>query len=141
MSRRHHIDHEKVLCLKKLQNRLYEATAEFDRIATEAGCEYSLMCGTLLGAVRHKGFIPWDDDVDILMYRDEFLKFRQYCLTSKTMGTTYLDESDTWVPRIRIDNTKEVFVDIFILDKKAPTEKEQKHICLLYTSPSPRDCS
>lgn len=112
--------------LSELQDKLFVALTEFDRLCTEAGCGYSLICGTLLGAVRHKGFIPWDDDIDVVMFREDFERFREYCVRTNTMGLTYLDEKDTWVPRIRIDNSKNVFVDIFILDKSAPDAKSQK---------------
>lgn len=49
-----------------------ECLAEIDRICKKHGLRYFAFYGTLLGAVRHKGYIPWDDDMDIIMYRDDY---------------------------------------------------------------------
>lgn len=48
---------------------------EFDRFCNEHGLKYVLDGGTLIGAIRHKGFIPWDDDIDVVMPFPDFLKF------------------------------------------------------------------
>ena len=61
---------------KKLhQEILLELLYEFDRICQKHQIKYVLFCGSALGAVRHKGFIPWDDDLDVGMLRSEYEHF------------------------------------------------------------------
>ena len=47
---------------------------ELDRLARKHGIKYFITAGTLLGAVRHKGFIPWDDDIDVVMSTKDYKK-------------------------------------------------------------------
>lgn len=61
--------------LRKLHQVDLEILLEFDRICRKYKIKYSLDGGTLLGAVREKGFIPWDDDVDVVVSRKEYNKF------------------------------------------------------------------
>lgn len=61
--------------LKEHQSALYCLLTEFDRVCRELDITYFLFAGTLLGAVRHQGIIPWDDDVDVLMCREEYERF------------------------------------------------------------------
>ena len=61
--------------LEEHQAALYALLLEFDRVARALETPYFLFAGTLLGAVRHQGFIPWDDDLDILMLREDYERF------------------------------------------------------------------
>ena len=61
--------------LKKLQETELEILIDIDDFCRKNNIKYSVYAGTLLGAVRHNGFIPWDDDIDIAMTRNEYRKF------------------------------------------------------------------
>ena len=63
--------------LRALQLTELELLCEVDRICKKNGIHYNIIAGTLLGAVRHGGFIPWDDDADVAMLRGEYERFRE----------------------------------------------------------------
>ena len=67
--------------LTALQDKMLELVLEIDEICKKNNIIYYLTGGSVLGAVRHKGFIPWDDDIDIMMTRQEFEKFQKACET------------------------------------------------------------
>ena len=62
--------------LRRMQLLQLDMIAELDRVCRIHGIKYCIAYGTMIGAVRHKGYIPWDDDADIAMLREEYEKFK-----------------------------------------------------------------
>lgn len=67
------------LTLKELQEIELNILIAFDKVCRDNEIKYSLGYGTLIGAVRHKGFIPWDDDIDFALPRNEYEKLKAFC--------------------------------------------------------------
>lgn len=71
------------LNIKEIQNESLKILLFVDKLCEELKLKYCIMYGTLIGAIRHNGFIPWDDDVDIAMPRRDYLKLQDYFLNHK----------------------------------------------------------
>lgn len=121
--------------VRQVQMRILEVMKYIDRLCRKYNIEYYIMGGTALGAVRHGGFIPWDDDLDIFMTPDQYRKFKnafkkdnskQFVIQEwKTVkkyleyakvrmnGTTFIED----VYENRKDMHHGIYVDIMILHK------------------------
>lgn len=85
----HYLSVEELCQLQRIE---LELLIEFDRICQKHKLKYSIDGGTLLGAVRHKGFIPWDDDADVIMVRSEYEKFMLACETELDKRRFYFQD-------------------------------------------------
>ncbi len=83
--------------LQMLQNYVLEILTVIDTFCKEHGLKYYLGEGTLLGAVRHKGFIPWDDDIDLFMPREDYIKFFE--LAKKGLPKGYVVDTPETNPK------------------------------------------
>lgn len=70
--------------LRETQLRLLEEMIVIDGICKEHGLTYFLIAGSALGAMRHQGFIPWDDDIDIALYKDDYKKLKKILLEKES---------------------------------------------------------
>lgn len=107
--------------LKTVQNILLSCLLEIDRICKKHNIKYFLGGGTLLGAVRHQGFIPWDDDADIMMLRKDYDKFLEIAPNEMSKGLTlqtYKTDKNCHYEfaKVRLDNT--MFATVFSREHK-----------------------
>ncbi len=133
----------KQLTSEEYKNVLLEAMLKVDAICRENGFWYSIAYGTLLGAVRHQGFIPWDDDMDIAMPRDDYEKLKTYINAHPELGLRFIDISnhpDTIYLCGKLCDTRTLiressfrtvegcgaFIDVLPLDNLPDDEKERK---------------
>lgn len=100
--------------LHEIQGIELKILREVDRICEKYGLHYSLSGGTLLGAIRHKDFIPWDDDIDIDLKRDDFIKLLSVLPTELGDEFEFINYNEygeyfcDFIPRIYYRNSKAV---------------------------------
>ena len=115
------------ISFERIKAILLDIMTDLDRFCRDNGLRYSLAYGSLIGAVRHKGFIPWDDDIDILMPRSDYqvllnkYKHPYYKIKSQdndwSFPLQYAKLCDTRTTSVdQFGNEFPVAVDIFILD-------------------------
>ena len=128
---------ETATVLKQAQKKLLEGLVCFDAVCADLEIEYWVGFGTLLGTVRHEGFIPWDDDIDVCMLRNDFDEFQKRCkelldpkyevLTSKEdhvitvsakvyIGGTHVIDKDAELHGLPAFRNDGLSIDIFVID-------------------------
>ena len=136
--------------LSLLQDTLFKILLDIKRVCDEHDISFVLAGGTMLGAIRHEGFIPWDDDLDILMLRSEYEKFRKVFIaetgnkydlveplddqyTNKKPKVFLRDSVFTEVNNAGLpDRYKKVFVDVFIIEDVPASPMARKIIGKVY---------
>lgn len=134
------LDDASIEQIKILHNKYLEILKYFDEFCSEHDLRYSLLGGTLIGAVRHQGFIPWDDDVDIMMPRPDYEKLYRIWNTKSSCkdyvivktdekhnyhdaGMAIKDKNTTFINKhsINEDIVHGIGIEIMPIDAAAPT--------------------
>lgn len=131
--------------LAQMQEALYSLLQEFDRVCRELAIPYVLFAGTMLGAVRHQGFIPWDDDLDVIMLRTDYERFLREAGSVLNREKFFLQKefSEHWpmfFSKLRLNHSaclekyhpkdpkchQGIYMDIFPCDNAASTQLGRK---------------
>lgn len=131
--------------LKHLHDLELMILKDFSKICEENNLKYYMYAGSLLGTIRHEGFIPWDDDLDVVMFRDDFEKFKKIFLASENSkyellsnetqkdyfyffaklmikGTRFEEE---WISQLNFHMG--INIDIFVLDDVSDNKYSRKY--------------
>lgn len=134
----------KKLTLTDIKNCELGILIDFSQFCDKNNLCYVLAGGSLLGAVRHKGFIPWDDDIDVMMPREDYERFfkineceKIFEIRSITDGSGPIPFAKLLVPDTVIDskysdmpNTNSLWIDVFPIDGLPASEKQVEKIYL-----------
>lgn len=134
--------------MRELQLYINGILLAFDKMCREHNLQYYLVFGTLLGAVRHKGFIPWDDDIDVALPRPQYELFRQHAhewlpehleFVCHETDKNYVggfgkvqDKNTTLIERKHFDYMGGVYIDIFPIDGISDNPIKQRLHCMRY---------
>lgn len=144
----------KKLTRQELRDTQIRVLDEIDRFCKANNIKYMLAYGTLIGAIRHKGFIPWDDDVDVMMSRPEYEKFVHLYKETEEFGLKTNDNDplyqfnfgrlyDKHTYNLIFEGKRQsygVCIDIYPMDGAPDAEDEfQKQICDLRKLTKQRD--
>ena len=139
------MEKKKLSNLTDHQRALLEMLKDFDAVCQRHGIKYQLFAGTALGTVRHHGFIPWDDDVDVILLRSEYERFFEEAAKDFDAEKYYVQQENTphWpmqFSKLRLNGTtciekyhprdkkihQGVYIDIFPLDNLADNKLTRK---------------
>lgn len=115
----------------EIQQNLLSLLKTFHTFCVDNDIKYSLDWGSLLGAIRHKGFIPWDDDLDIMVDRENYQKLQKLIENDNRLSFDITSPNTLWIPRIRFTHNNGGFIypptiDVLIMDN-APNNTIARH--------------
>ena len=134
--------------IRELQLHILKILLAFDNMCKQHQLDYYLVFGTMLGAVRHKGFIPWDDDIDVALPRPQYELFRRHAHewlpenlefvcqeTDKNYAGGFgkvQDKNTTLIERKHFNYMGGVYIDIFPIDGISANPVMQRLHCIRY---------
>jgi lipopolysaccharide cholinephosphotransferase len=105
----------------EMQKDLLDLLKQFHSFCVKNNIKYSLDWGSLLGAIRHKGFIPWDDDLDVMVNRENYYLLLRCIENDKRIWFDHNSQNTVWVGRIHLQNSNlndswVPTLDVFVMD-------------------------